>query len=104
MFGRFDPATEFLHAAVVEGRYGTLKTLAMELRSALLWEGYQIGLKSLAVDVLHSSLETIVVVLGRPESMTAMGVAKGTSHVGATLPIAHRPLLLTTIPAESRRR
>jgi predicted dehydrogenase len=76
MFGRFDPATEFLHAAIAEGRYGALKTLAMELRSALLWEGYQLGLDSLAMDVLHSSLDTIVTALGRPESMTAMGVAK----------------------------
>jgi predicted dehydrogenase len=57
MFGRFDPATEFLHAAVAEGRYGSLKTLAVELRSALLWEGYQIGLDSIAMDVLHSSLD-----------------------------------------------
>ena len=40
MFGRFDPATEFLHTAIAQGRYGTLKTLTMELRSALLWEGY----------------------------------------------------------------
>jgi predicted dehydrogenase len=76
MFGRFDPATEFLHTAIVQGRYGPLKTLSMELRSALLWEGYQIGLDSLAMDVLHSSLDTIVVALGRPESVTAMGVAK----------------------------
>jgi predicted dehydrogenase len=83
MFGRFDPATEFLHAAIAEGRYGTLKTLAMELRSALLWEGYQIGLDSLAMDVLHSSLDTIVTGLGRPESLTAMGVAKGTAASAA---------------------
>jgi predicted dehydrogenase len=83
MFGRFDPATEVLHAAIAEGRYGTLKTLAMELRSALLWEGYQIGLDSIAMDVLHSSLDTIVTVLGRPESMTAMGVAKGTAASAA---------------------
>ena len=76
MFGRFDPATEFLHAAIAEGSYGSLKTLAMELRSALLWEGYQIRLDSLAMDVLHSSLDAIVTALGRPESMTAMGVAK----------------------------
>jgi predicted dehydrogenase len=76
MFGRFDPATEFLHTAIAEGRYGTLNTLAIELRSALLWEGYQIGLESLAMEVLHSSLDTIVTVLGRPASMTAMGVAK----------------------------
>jgi predicted dehydrogenase len=76
MFGRFDPATELLHTAIAQGRYGTLKTLAIELRSALLWESYQIGLESIAMDVLHSSLDTIVTALGRPESMTAMGVAK----------------------------
>ena len=79
MFGRFDPATEVLHTAIAQGSYGTLKTLTMELRSALLWEGYQIGLDSLAMDVLHSSLDTVVTALGRPESMTAMGVAKGTA-------------------------
>jgi UDP-N-acetylglucosamine 3-dehydrogenase len=83
MFGRFDPATEFLHAAIAEGSYGTLKTLTMELRSALLWEGYQIGLDSLAMDVLHSSLDAIVSALGRPESMTALGVAKGTAASAA---------------------
>ncbi len=83
MFGRFDPATEVLHTAIAEGRYGTLKTLAIELRSALLWEGYQIGLGSIAMDVLHSSLDTIVTALGRPESMTAMGVAKDTAASAA---------------------
>jgi predicted dehydrogenase len=76
MFGRFDPATDFLHTAIAEGRYGTLKTLSMEIRTALLWEGYQIGLDSLAMDVLHGSLDAIVTALGRPESMTTMGVAK----------------------------
>jgi predicted dehydrogenase len=76
MFGRFDPATEVLHTAIAKGGYGTLKTLAIELRSALLWEGYQIGLDSIAMDVLHSSLDTIATALGRPESMTTMGVAK----------------------------
>jgi predicted dehydrogenase len=86
MFGRFDPATEFLHTAIAKGSYGTLKTLAIELRSALLWEGYQIGLDSLAMDVLHSSLDTIVTALGRPESVTAMGVAKGSgSSAGEVL-------------------
>jgi predicted dehydrogenase len=83
MFGRFDPATEFMHTAIAQGRYGRLKTLAMELRSALLWEGYQIGLDSLAMDALHSSLDTIVTALGRPQSMTALGVAKGTAASAA---------------------
>jgi predicted dehydrogenase len=76
MFGRFDPATEFLHTAIAQGSYGTLQTLTMELRTALLWEGYQIGLDSMAMDVLHSGLDTIVAALGRPESVTAVGVAK----------------------------
>jgi predicted dehydrogenase len=83
MFGRFDPATEFLHTAIAQGRYGTLKTLTMELRSALLWEGYQIGLDSLAMDVLHSSLDAITTALGPPESVTALGVAKGTAASAA---------------------
>src|ERR671912_643467 len=65
------------------GGYGPLKTLAIELRSALLWEGYQIGLDSLAMDVLHSSLDAIVTALGRPESVTALGVAKGTAASAA---------------------
>jgi predicted dehydrogenase len=85
MFGRFDLATEFLHTALAEGRHGTLKTLAMELRSALLWEGYRIGLDSIAMDVLHSSLDTIVAALGRPESVTAVGVAKGTAASAAEI-------------------
>jgi predicted dehydrogenase len=76
MFGRFDPATEFLHAAIAEGRYGPLKTLAIETRTALLWEGYQLGLDSIAMDVLHSSLDSIASALGRPESMTVVGVGK----------------------------
>src|ERR671913_53495 len=83
MFGRFDPATEVLHTAIAKGGYGPLKTLAIELRSALLWEGYQIGLDSIAMDVLHSSLDTIVTALGRPESMTAVGVAKDSGSSAA---------------------
>jgi predicted dehydrogenase len=76
MFGRFDPATQFLHTAIAQGSYGTLKTLTMELRTALLWEGYQLGLDAIAMDVLHSGLDTIVTALGRPASMTTMGVGK----------------------------
>jgi predicted dehydrogenase len=76
MFGRFDPATEFLHTAIAQGRYGTLKTLTMELRTALLWEGYQLSLDTLAMDVLDSGLDAIVTALGRPDSVTAVGVGK----------------------------
>jgi len=83
MFGRFDPATELLHAAIAQGSYGTLKALSMELRTALLWEGYQLGLDTIAMDVLHSGLDAIVTALGRPESMTAIGVGKDTGGSAA---------------------
>jgi predicted dehydrogenase len=76
MFGRFDPATEVLHTAIAQGRYGALQTLSMELRTALLWEGYQLGLDSIAMDMLYSGLDAIVTALGRPESVTAVGVGK----------------------------
>jgi predicted dehydrogenase len=76
MAGRFDPATEFLHAAISSGRYGPLKTLHTDIRSALLWEGYDLGLDSIAMDVMHGSLDTIATALGRPASATAVGVAK----------------------------
>jgi predicted dehydrogenase len=83
MFGRFDPATELLHTAIAQGSYGTLKSLSIELRSALLWEGYQIGLDTIAMDVLHSGLDTIVTALGRPESLTTIGVGKDTGGSAA---------------------
>jgi len=83
MFGRFDPATAFLHTAITQGRYGTLKTLSIETRTALLWEGYQLGLDTIAMDVLHSGLDTIVAALGRPESMTTIGVDKDTGGSAA---------------------
>jgi predicted dehydrogenase len=85
MFGRFDPATEVLHTAIAQGRYGTLQTLTMELRTALLWEGYQLGLDSIAMDMLHSGLDAIVTALGRPESVTAVGVGKDSGRSAAEI-------------------
>jgi len=73
MSGRFDPATEALATAVAAGSYGPLKTLAFSLRTALLWEGYELGLESLAMDTLHGSLDTVTSALGRPERVTAVG-------------------------------
>jgi predicted dehydrogenase len=74
MFGRFDPSTELLHATISDERYGPLKAQESELRSALLWEGYELRLDSIAMDVMHSSLDTIVTALGRPTTVTAIGV------------------------------
>ena len=83
MFGRFDPAVEFLHTAAREGTYGALKTLHIATRTALLWEGYPLGLDSIAMDVMHSGLDTIIGALGRPESMTAIGTGRDTGGSAA---------------------
>jgi UDP-N-acetylglucosamine 3-dehydrogenase len=83
MFGRFDPATEFLSTAIGNGRHGTLTTLHLETRTALLWEGYQLGLDSIAMDVMHTSLDTIVTALGTPASTTTIGIDKTTGGSAA---------------------
>jgi predicted dehydrogenase len=76
MFGRCDPSNEFLEAAVSEGMYGTLETLEIATRTARLWEGYPLRLDSIAMDVMHSSLDTIVRALGAPASMTVVGTGR----------------------------
>ena len=83
MFGRFDPVNEFWHKAITEQPYGALKTLQVDTRTALLWEGYNLGLDSIAMDVMHASLDSIVTALGRPESTIAIGVSKDTGESAA---------------------
>jgi predicted dehydrogenase len=75
MAGRFDPATEVLATAIGTGGYGPLKTLEFSIRTARLWEGYELGLASIAMDVLHGTLDIVAFALGRPEGITARGVA-----------------------------
>ena len=74
MAGRFDPATEVLATAIAAGSYGPLKLLQFSVRTALLWEGYELGLESIAMDVLHGTFDTVAA-LGRPERITTLGVA-----------------------------
>lgn len=76
MFGRFDPAKEFLRGAIADRRYGALKTLDFATRSALLWEGYDVRLDSIVMDLMHANLDAIVLALGLPQSMSAAGVGK----------------------------
>lgn len=74
MSGRFDPADRFLHEVIDDGRYGPLKTLELSGRTALLWEGYDLTLDSIALDMAHGSFDTIVTTLGYPQSVTTAGV------------------------------
>jgi predicted dehydrogenase len=75
MFGRFSPAYRPLCEAVAGRTYGRLQALELELRSALLWPGYDLRLDAIVLDMLHGDLDTLVQVLGMPESFTSSAVA-----------------------------
>ncbi|MEU7144611.1 Gfo/Idh/MocA family oxidoreductase [Nocardia sp. NPDC046473] len=86
MFPRFNPANTYLSAAVAEGRYGTLKSLEIEIRTSEQWPGYDRGFDTMAVDILHQYLDIVVGILGRPETVTAVDVAeKGRGSAGEVL-------------------
>lgn len=72
MAGRFDPATEALATAISAGRYGPLEQLQFTARTALLWEGYERGLDSIALDVLHGTFDTVACAPGRPDRISAL--------------------------------
>ncbi|QHC26268.1 Gfo/Idh/MocA family protein [Streptomyces sp. GS7] len=74
LFARFSPVNEYILKALADGTYGPLRTWETETRTALLWEGYDLRLDSLAMDALHSDLDLFATALGRPESVAAHGV------------------------------
>jgi len=74
MFSRFSPANQHLRQAVAEQRYGPLQVLEIEGRTALLWPGYDLGLDTLALDMMHADFDLVTGLLGRP----------GTVHVAGT--------------------
>jgi hypothetical protein len=56
-----------------EQRYGALKTLEIEGRSALLWPGYDLGLDTLAMDMMHADFDLVTRLLGQPGTVHATG-------------------------------
>jgi predicted dehydrogenase len=87
MFGRFSPVNRVLRDVVADQTYGQLQALEMELRTALLWPGYHLRLDTIVLDMLHGNLDTLVQVLGLPESFTTSVVtgAERGSAVQATI-------------------
>jgi hypothetical protein len=57
MFSRFSPANQHLRQVAADQRYGQLKVLEIEGRTALLWEGYDLGLEPLALDMMHADFD-----------------------------------------------
>ncbi|MFD3697942.1 Gfo/Idh/MocA family protein [Streptomyces sp. NPDC058646] len=73
MFSRFSPANTYLRAAVEDHRYGPLLSLETESRTALLWPGYDLGLDSMAMDMMHADFDLVTSLLGTPDTVNATG-------------------------------
>src|SRR5215471_3619489 len=73
MFSRFSPASQQLRQAVAAQRYGPLTVLEIEGRTALLWEGYNLGLDTLALDMMHADFDLVTGLLGRPGTIQVAG-------------------------------
>ena len=74
MFSRFSPANQYLREAVADQRYGQLHVVEVEGRTALLWEGYDLRLQTLALDMMHADLDLVTGLLGRPDTIHVAGV------------------------------
>jgi predicted dehydrogenase len=73
MFSRFSPANQHLRQVVAEERYGPLQVLEIEGRTALLWEGYTLGLQTLALDMMHADFDLVTGLLGQPSTLQVTG-------------------------------
>ena len=73
MFSRFSPANQQLRQAVAGQRYGPLMVLEIEGRTALLWPGYDLGLDTLALDMMHADFDLVTSLLGQPSTVQVTG-------------------------------
>src|SRR5499427_2104372 len=80
MFSRFSPANTELRQAVADQRYGPLQVLEIEGRTALLWPGYDLGLDTLALDMMHADFDLVTSLLGPPSSIQLTGTGGPEGH------------------------
>jgi UDP-N-acetylglucosamine 3-dehydrogenase len=76
MSSRFSPANQHLRQAVADQRYGPLKVLEIEGRTALLWEG---------LDMMHADFDLVTGLLGRPETLQVTGTEGSASRGSAAI-------------------
>jgi predicted dehydrogenase len=69
MLSRFSPASQHLRQATADQRHGPLQVLEIEGRTALLWEGYDLALDTLALDLMHADFDLVTSLLGPPTSI-----------------------------------
>jgi predicted dehydrogenase len=75
MFSRFSPANQQLRQTLAEQRYGPLRVLEIEGRTPLLWPGYDLGLDTLALDMMHADFDLVTGLLGQPATVQVTGTA-----------------------------
>ncbi len=73
MFSRFSPANQHLRQAVTDQRHGPLQVLEIEGRTALLWPGYDLGLDTLALNMMHADFDLVTILLGQPGTIEVTG-------------------------------
>jgi predicted dehydrogenase len=73
MFSRFSPANQQLRQAAADQRYGPLRVLEIEGRTALLWPGYDLSLDTLALDMMHADFDLVTSLLGQPRTIQVTG-------------------------------
>lgn len=73
MFSRFSPASQHLRQVVAGQRHGPLQVLEIEGRTALLWPGYDLGLDTLALDMMHADFDLATSLLGQPSTVQVTG-------------------------------
>ena len=76
MFSRFSPANQHLRLAAADQRYGPLTVLEIEGRTALLWEGYQLSLDTLPLDMMHADFDLVTGLLGPSATAQVAGVGE----------------------------
>jgi hypothetical protein len=67
---------------VADQRYGPLKVLEIEGRTALLWPGYDLSLQTLALDMMHADFDLVTGLLGYPDTVQIVG-AEGANSRGS---------------------
>jgi predicted dehydrogenase len=91
MFSRFSPANQRLREAVADQRYGPLKVLEIEGRTALLWPGYDLSLQTLALDMMHADFDLVTGLLGYPDTVQIVGAEGANSRGSAAVVVLAYP-------------
>jgi predicted dehydrogenase len=101
MFSRFSPANQQLRQALADQRYGTLTVLEIEARTALLWPGYDLTLRTLALDMMHADLDLVTTLLGPPDTVHVLGTDGPDDHGSAATILLGYPTMQARVTSSA---